>query len=73
MAVANADDGIGLYYEEWGPGTPIVFVHECGGTHRSWEPQMRRLSRRHPSAVAPGVSRISQGARAVKAKARDKR
>jgi len=47
MAYATAHDGIRLYYEEAGAGTPIVFVHEFGGDHRSWEPQMRFFSRRH--------------------------
>ena len=41
MAWANTDDGVRLYFEEAGAGTPIVFVHEFGGDHRSWEPQMR--------------------------------
>jgi pimeloyl-ACP methyl ester carboxylesterase len=30
------DDGIRLYYEEAGSGTPIVFVHEFAGDHRSY-------------------------------------
>ena len=47
MALAAASDGVKLYYEECGAGTPIVFVHEFGGDHRSWEPQMRHFARRH--------------------------
>jgi len=47
MAYAKTDDGVKLYYEESGSGTPIVFVHEFGGNYRSWEPQMRHFSRRH--------------------------
>ncbi len=47
MPYATADDGVRLYYEEAGGGTPIVFVHEFGGDHRSWEPQMRFFARRH--------------------------
>src|SRR6478735_6400881 len=35
------DDGVKLYYEEAGTGTPVVFVHEFAGDHRSWEPQLR--------------------------------
>lgn len=45
MAYVTADDGVRLYYEEAGSGMPIVFVHEFAGDHRSWEPQMRALSR----------------------------
>jgi len=47
MAFAKASDGVKLYFEEAGTGTPIVFVHEFGGDHRSWELQMRHFSRRH--------------------------
>lgn len=47
MPYATTDDGVKLYFEEAGSGTPIVFVHEFGGDHRSWEPQMRHFSRRH--------------------------
>ena len=71
MSYANTDDGIRLYYEEAGSGTPIVFVHEFGGSYRSWEPQMRFFSRRHrciafaargypPSDVPDSVEMYSQ-------------
>lgn len=40
-------NGVRLYYEEAGSGTPIVFVHEFAGDHRSWEPQLRFFSRRY--------------------------
>ena len=45
MPHLTTDDGIRLYYEEAGWGTPLVFVHEFAGDHRSWEPQMRTFSR----------------------------
>ena len=45
MPHASADDGVRLYFEEAGSGTPLVFVHEFAGDHRSWEPQMRFFSR----------------------------
>jgi len=71
MAFATTDDGVRLYYEEVGAGTPIVFVHEFGGNWQSWEPQMRHFSRRHrcvsfaargypPSDVPEDVERYSQ-------------
>jgi pimeloyl-ACP methyl ester carboxylesterase len=47
MSYASANDGVRLYFEEAGAGTPIVFVHEFGGSYRSWEPQMRHFSRKH--------------------------
>ena len=71
MPYATAEDGVKLYFEEAGSGTPIVFVHEFGGDHRSWEPQMRHFSRRHrcitfgargypPSDVPADVGKYSQ-------------
>ena len=45
MPKIRTDDGVALHYEEAGAGTPVVFVHEFGGDHRSWEPQMRHFSR----------------------------
>jgi pimeloyl-ACP methyl ester carboxylesterase len=47
MAIANTTDGVRLYYETAGHGTPIVFVHEFGGNYWSWEPQMNFFARRH--------------------------
>jgi pimeloyl-ACP methyl ester carboxylesterase len=65
------DDGVRLYYEESGSGTPVVFVHEFAGDYRTWEPQMRHFSRRHrciaynargypPSDVPESFERYSQ-------------
>ena len=45
MPYATARDGIKLYYEETGSGTPLVFIHEFAGDYRSWEPQMRFFAR----------------------------
>lgn len=75
MSFATTNDGVRLYYEEAGTGTPIVLVHEFGGDHRSWEPQMRYFARRHrcitfgargypPSDVPENLDAYSQ-ARAV--------
>jgi pimeloyl-ACP methyl ester carboxylesterase len=68
---AMTDDGVRLYFEETGSGVPIVFVHEFAGDHRSWEPQVRFLSRWFrcitfnargypPSDVPEDVTRYSQ-------------
>lgn len=38
-------DGVRLYYEEAGSGVPVLFAHEFGGDLKSWEPQLRHLSR----------------------------
>ena len=47
MPYATADDGVKLYYEETGSGTPLIFVHEFAGDHRSWESQIRFFARRY--------------------------
>lgn len=47
MPHATTDDGVKLYYEETGSGTPVIFVHEFAGDHRSWEPQLRHFGRRY--------------------------
>jgi pimeloyl-ACP methyl ester carboxylesterase len=67
----TTDDGVRLFYEEAGAGTPVVFVHEFAGDHRSWEPQLRHFARRYrcvaynargypPSDVPEDVERYSQ-------------
>ena len=61
----------GLYYEEVGTGTPVVFVHEFAGDYRTWEPQLRYFTRSHrcvtysqrgypPSEVPTDPSRYGQ-------------
>lgn len=71
MAFATAGDGVKLFYEEAGSGTPIIFVHEFGGSHWSWEPQLNVFARRHrcitfaargypPSDVPESVESYSQ-------------
>jgi pimeloyl-ACP methyl ester carboxylesterase len=47
MPLARTDDGVDLYFEETGAGTPVVFVHEFAGDYRSWEPQMRHFGQRY--------------------------
>lgn len=70
-ARAVAPDGVSLHVESTGEGTPIVFIHEFAGDHRSWEPQVRAFSRSYrcityaargypPSEVPTEVSFYSQ-------------
>jgi pimeloyl-ACP methyl ester carboxylesterase len=70
MPYATASDGVRLYYEEAGTGTPILFVHEFSGDLRSWEAQIQHFSRRYrcvafnargypPSEVPTGASKYS--------------
>jgi pimeloyl-ACP methyl ester carboxylesterase len=71
MATIKTSDGVNLYYEETGSGTPLVFLHEFGGHYLSWEPQVRYFSRRYrcityaargwpPSDVPTDVAKYSQ-------------
>ena len=71
MSHITTDDGVRLYVEQSGEGTPIIFVHEFAGDHRSWEPQVRYFSRRYrcvtysargydPSDVPSDVEAYSQ-------------
>lgn len=46
MQFADAD-GVKLYYEETGSGTPIIFAHEFATDHSGWEPQVRHFARRY--------------------------
>jgi pimeloyl-ACP methyl ester carboxylesterase len=47
MAFATTDDGVRLHYEETGSGSPLIFVHEFAGDHRSWEQQLQHFGRRY--------------------------
>ena len=60
MTMITAKDGAKLYVEETGEGTPILFIHEFGGNHESWEPQLRYFSRRSndPFGVAETECKI---------------
>jgi pimeloyl-ACP methyl ester carboxylesterase len=71
MPVAHTDDGVDLFYESTGAGTPIVFVHEFAGDMQSWEPQARYFGKRFrvltfnargypPSSVPPDATSYSQ-------------
>lgn len=71
MPFATTDDGVRLHYEETGSGTPVIFVHEFAGDHRSWEPQMRFFGQRYraityaargytPSDIPEDVTKYSQ-------------
>ena len=44
MAIAQIN-GVDLYYEDTGEGYPVVWCHEFAGDYRSWEGQIRGLSR----------------------------
>jgi pimeloyl-ACP methyl ester carboxylesterase len=71
MPHITTDDGVKLWVEEAGSGTPVIFVHEFGGDVRSWEPQLRFFARNYraiaynargypPSDVPEDVSMYGQ-------------
>lgn len=47
MPHATTRDGVRIYFEEAGQGTPIIFLHEFAADYTNWEPQMRYFSRGH--------------------------
>ncbi len=47
MPYFSTHDGVRIYYEQTGSGTPLVFAHELANDLRSWEPQMRFFGRRY--------------------------
>ncbi|HXZ21672.1 MAG TPA: alpha/beta hydrolase [Pseudolabrys sp.] len=47
MPYLTTSENVKLYYEEVGQGTPILFVHEFAGDHRSWESQLREFGKRY--------------------------
>jgi pimeloyl-ACP methyl ester carboxylesterase len=66
-----ARDGTGLYCESNGGGSAVVFVHEFGGSCRSFDPQVAAFQSSHrcvtfnargypPSDVPPSVDSYSQ-------------
>jgi pimeloyl-ACP methyl ester carboxylesterase len=60
--------GARIYFEETGRGAPILFIHEFAGDYRSWEGQVRHLSRGwrcltfsargYPPSDCPGDERL---------------
>jgi pimeloyl-ACP methyl ester carboxylesterase len=71
MPHLTTDDGVKLYYEETGSGTPLIFVHEFAADCRSWEGQVRYFGQRYrciaynargfpPSDIPDGAERYSQ-------------
>ena len=64
-------NGVNIYYETHGSGTPLVFCHEFAGDYRSWESQVGFFSRNYkvitycargypPSDVPDSVDLYSQ-------------
>ena len=46
MAFADVN-GVSMYYEVHGEGTPVVFAHGSGGNHISWWQQIPSVSYTH--------------------------
>jgi pimeloyl-ACP methyl ester carboxylesterase len=80
MPHAPATDGVKLYYEEVGRGTPILFVHEFADDVRGWAAQVKFFARRYrtiafnargypPSDVPEDPERYSQAQAAEDIKA----
>src|SRR5882672_6720252 len=71
MTSVNTADGVALHCEEGGQGVPVVFVHEYGGSCRSFDMQVAAFRARYrcvvfnargypPSGVPASVDSYSQ-------------
>ena len=40
-------NGVNLYYEEQGSGTPVLMLHGFAGTTRMWDPQVKPFSQKY--------------------------
>ncbi len=44
MPFREVEEDVRLYYESWGEGPPVVFVHGGGASHEVWEQQVYHLA-----------------------------
>jgi non-heme chloroperoxidase len=44
MGLVAVENGVNLYYEDYGSGEPIVFIHGGGTSHEMWEQQVYALT-----------------------------
>jgi pimeloyl-ACP methyl ester carboxylesterase len=47
MPYAQTDDGVRLFWDEAGSGTPMLLIHEFAGDHRSFAAQVEHFSGRY--------------------------
>lgn len=47
MPLHTTPDGVSLYYEDFGEGTPLVFTSSGNATHAMWEEQVAVLAKSH--------------------------
>lgn len=53
MPDLTTDDGTQLYYDDWGAGRPVVFVHGWSLCNASWDHQLPVFTRQGLRCVAP--------------------
>lgn len=51
MPFCEVDKGVRLYYETFGSGNPVVFVHGGGMSHEFWEQQVFALADTHQTVA----------------------
>jgi len=51
MPYVETDDGVRLFWDETGTGTPLLLIHEFAGDHRSFAPQVEHFAERYRCIV----------------------
>ena len=49
---ANKIDSINIFYQEYGSGTPVIFIHGWPLNHEMWEYQLSELSKQNIRCIA---------------------
>ena len=52
IEIKNKEASINLYYEDWGSGTPVIFIHGWPLSHEMWEYQMNTLAEQGLRCIA---------------------
>ncbi len=52
LKVQNNSSSVNLFYEDWGSGTPVVFIHGWPVSHEMWEYQLSELPKHGLRCIA---------------------
>src|SRR3712207_8312939 len=52
MGVYTTEDGVDIFYKDWGSGQPVVFSHGWPLTSDAWDPQLKLVADAGYRAIA---------------------